>query len=403
MQNVIRHFIIVQEARCFLYKRENGTLLNMLKVAHVTMDIDGRTNSGTARVATEIIYELSKYQDISQTFVHFQKSGEKIYELPNTHEIVIPIGSNWFTKRRSISFIRWALKYKVSKESKVFDVVHWHSSRLLPFFFLFPSNKTVITLHDVGQRILPGVNTLATRLHYWNTRLFQFKIHRIIAVSKTAMKDMEIIGKFSKSKLSYVYNGTNFEHLKAKAIPNFALPPKYVVCVSRWQPHKNVHTMVRAIHEMESFLINEGIYFILVGKPVRNYDLPRKLISEFNLESRILVLSDLTDENIAFLYDNAMLNIFPSIHEGFGLSVLEGMARGCVPMVHQHASTSEIAGDSGIHLDMKDLSCFVSAFHNAIKNPEAWNFKKEKALIFSRQFTWETSVKKLIQIYEMAS
>ena len=373
----------------------------MLRVAHLTADVDGRSNSGTARVASELICELSKHSSIFQTFVHFQKGVGKIYDLPGSNEIIIPLGSNWLTKRRSISFIRWALRYRLTKNSEKFDVVHWHSSRLFPLFFLFPSKKTVITLHDVGQRILPGVNTFATRVHYWNARVFQSKIYRIIAVSKTAMKDMETIGKFKPAKLAFIYNGTNFEILKAEEIPNFTLPSKYVLCVSRWQPHKNVDTIVRAFHEMDSFLEITGITLVLVGKPVGDYDLPSRLISEFKLDTRIVVLSDLSDENIAYLYDHAFLSIFPSIHEGFGLSVLEGMTRGCVPMVHENASTREIAGDSGIILNMRDKSSFVAAFQEAVKNPDSWNFKRETALILSRNYTWESAAKKLIQIYEM--
>ncbi len=387
--------------RRFLSKDRNGRLLIMLHIAHLTADIDGRTNSGTARVAIELISELSKFPNVYQTFVHFQNGVGKIYDLPRTNEVVIPLGANWLTKRRSIAFIRWAVKYRFTKKTEHFDVVHWHSSRLYPLFFLFPSKKTVVTLHDVGQRILPGVNTFATRVHYWNARLFQSKIHRIIAVSKNAMKDMELIGKFQKSKLSFVHNGTNFEFLKAEAIPNFRLPPKYVLCVSRWQPHKNVHTIVRAFHEMESFLKNIGLTLVLVGKPVGEYDLPGKFIANFKLESCITVLSDLSDENIAYLYDHALLNICPSIHEGFGLSVLEGMTRGCVPMVHKDTSTSEIAGESGISLDMKDLASFVSTFQDAVQNPSHWELKKLQAVTLARDYTWEKSAKKLMQIYEM--
>jgi glycosyltransferase involved in cell wall biosynthesis len=108
----------------------------------------------------------------------------------------------------------------------------------------------------------------------------------------------------------------------------------------------------------------------------------------------------LSDENIAFLYDHAFLSIFPSIHEGFGLSVLEGMTRGCVPMVHEDASTKEIAGESGISLNMRDQSSFVTAFQDAVQNPDSWKFKREMAVILSRNYTWDRSVKKLIQIYE---
>ncbi len=378
-----------------------GDRLNpMLRIAHLTADIDGRSNSGTARVASELIHELSNQLDIFQTFVHFQKGGETIYELPRTNEIVIPLGSNWITKRRSFAFLKWVLFSRTSKEKYAFDVVHWHSSRLFPFFFLFPSKKTILTLHDVGPRILPNVNTLATRFYYWNARIFQSKIYRIIAVSQKAMKDMQLIGKFRISKLEYIYNGTNFGVLDSEPIPGVTLPENYIICVSRWQPHKNVEILVEAANEIRSILDSNRVNIVLVGKPVRQHDMPLRLISKYKLESQIIVFSDLTDQNIAHLYDHALFNFFPSIHEGFGLSVLEGMARGCVPMVHTNTSTCEIAGAAGLTVDMTNLSSVVQELTFALSNPRNLQHKKELAREIAANFTWKQASEKLRSIYE---
>ena len=372
----------------------------MLRIAHLTSDIDGRANSGTARVARELIHKLNEYEDISQTFVHFNNSCEDIYHLPNTKEIIIPVGSNWITKRRSVSFVRWCLIQKVSRQSEKFDVVHWHSSRLFPFFFLFPSRKTILTLHDVGHRILPNVNTFATKVYYWNARIFQRKIHKIIAVSKTALRDMELIGKFSRARLEYIYNGSNFGFLNSAPIPGFSLPDQFLLCVSRWQPHKNVEILVRAVRVLSDELDRAQVKLILVGKPVGNFDSPQLLISKYGLESQIFTLSDLSDENLAYLYDHALINIFPSLHEGFGLSVLEAMSRRCASMVHSETSTSEIAGDSAISIDMTNLNELVVRLREVLNDSSRIDWKRQLALQLSAQFTWQKSVEKLKEIYE---
>lgn len=372
----------------------------MLRIAHLTSDIDGRANSGTARVARELIHKLNEFGDISQTFVHFNKSCEDIYHLPNTTEIIIPVGTNWITRRRSVSFLRWCLIQKVMKRSEEFDVVHWHSSRLFPFFFLFPSRKTILTLHDVGHRILPNVNTFATKIHYWNARIFQRKIYKIIAVSKTALRDMESIGKFSRARLEYIYNGSNFGLLASAPIPEFSLPDQFLLCVSRWQPHKNVEILVKAIHILSEELKQANVTLILVGKPVGNFDSPQQLISAYGLESQIYTLSDLSDENLAYLYEHALINIFPSLHEGFGLSVLEGMTRKCASIVHSETSTSEIAGESAISIDMTNLDELVASIRGVVFNPSEIEWKRELALQRSAQFTWQKSAEKLKVIYE---
>ena len=62
-----------------------------LVVAHITDVVDGRRNSGTARVAVEHIQNLSKLSDIKQVLIHFEGKKDSIYFLPNIEEIVIPL------------------------------------------------------------------------------------------------------------------------------------------------------------------------------------------------------------------------------------------------------------------------------------------------------------------------
>jgi hypothetical protein len=50
---------------------------------------------------------------------------------------------------------------------------------------------------------------------------------------------------------------------------------------------------------------------------------------------------------------------------------------------------------------MRDLSSFVSTFQDVVQNPDFLKIKKLKAKKLSRDYTWEKSVKKLMQIYEM--
>lgn len=370
-----------------------------MRIAHITSDIDGRRNSGTARVAAELIVELSRNIEVHQTFIHFSTSHEDIYKLSNTNEIIVPLGKNWLGKRRSISFIRFFIKKQNRKEYGKFDVVHWHSSRLLPLFFLIPAKKIVITLHDAGHRLLPETNTFATRIHYWNLRIFLYKIDKVIAVSRMAMGQINRYGHIPLRKLEFIYNGSNFGNLNPVRISNFVEPERFIICVSRWQKHKNVESLILAISLLKDYFRQTNTKLILVGKPVNNYNLPEKLISEYHLEDLVISLSNLSDENLAFLYERALLNVNPSLHEGFGLSVLEGMSRGCPSIVHQSTATSEISGESGIHVDMRNSQIIALAIKQALNNPDS--LKKLKTLSKQRasQFTWENAARKLMKIY----
>lgn len=369
----------------------------VLNIAHFTDVIDGRVNSGTARAAREIIFELNKYSGIHQTFIHFEKSTDDIYKLENTNQLLIPLLNFPFAKHFFSFFIFWT-KERLLNKSNRFDVVHWHSSRVYPFFFLIPGAKFVITLHDATIRQMKEVNTFWTRVFYWNVRISIKKIDAIIGDSYDACIKLVRFGKFPSNKVARLYLGSNFDGLLPQKPLSFNLPDKYFLCVSRWQPHKNVERLIEGYAQaLRDF--PELPNLVLVGKPVSGHNLPILKLQEFKLADRVTVLEDLKDSELAFMYDHAILNISPSLHEGFGFTVLEGLKRNCPSLDHAFTSTSEISGSAGIHIDMTSTKEIAEALLLFVKNPrrrfELVGKTNERASLF----TWERTAVDLIGIY----
>ncbi len=365
----------------------------MLKLAHLTNVIDGRSNSGTARVARQLIRELSSRSDVHQYLIHFEKSNSDIYSLPNTTEILIPIfGRRYGHHFRS--FIWFWGKNRFQRNRLEFDIVHWHSSRVFPLFFLIPSKKTVITLHDAGIRILKGVNTFSTRVFYWNLRVCIRFVDQLLAVSNTAANDLEQAGRFPKQLIDFVYNGSNFSGLRAQVVQDLENP--FIVCIARWQSFKNVESIVEgygvALQNSDRVIPR----LVLVGKPVNGYDLPLGAIKKWNLENSVTILEDLADSELAYLLDHAWLNMVPSLHEGFGLIVLEGLSRGCTPVVHKYTATAEIAGECGLKIDMRSHHQIAEVIRNC--KPRDLSLEIE-CRCRADQFTWSNASDKLMKIY----
>jgi len=371
----------------------------LLSIAHITSDIDGRTNSGTARVSRELIIQLSNINYIHQTLIHYNDSDDLIYSLPNTTDLIIPTLPIPFGKKRSIRFIYFFIKRRFERKEKCFDVLHWHSNRILPLFFLPKAKKIIVTLHDAGQRIIPNVNNFSTRFFYWNAKLFQKKIHQIIAVSQNAKKELVNMGKFEESRISVIYNGTFFANIKPEPNHLKLEKNKFIVCVSRWQPHKNVEVLINAVINLQEFFRHNKMKVVLVGKPVNNYDLPFKLILKNNILDIIEILQDLSDNELAWLYENAIFNIAPSLHEGFGLSVLEGMSRGCPAIVDSNTATREILGPCGYHVDMRNSAELSKELQLRLQNLGELMPLRVASSKRAELFTWENAAKKLINIY----
>ena len=369
-----------------------------LVIAHFTDVVDGRTNSGTARVARELINMLSTQQDITQYLIHFEKNNDSIYKLNNSYEILIPLINFPIAKHFFSFFIFW-LKNIFTKKVPKFDISHWHSSRVYPFFFLVPSTKIFITLHDINSRIIKKSGTIFTWIFYWNLRISIKKINLIMGVSKNACENIVKIGRFPKSKVKCLYVSSNVNKVHPKKPLNFHLDSGFIVCVSRWQPYKNVEKIVEA-YAILSKEVNDLPKLVLVGKPVGNYNKPFEQIKYFNLESKVLILKDLSDNELAYLYQNALINLVPSLYEGFGLTVLEGMQFGCPSIDHKYTSTSEISSEAGIHVDMRSAHELAHALKDVIQNNDVTGELSKFCEARSNKFTWENSCSTLISYYQ---
>jgi glycosyltransferase involved in cell wall biosynthesis len=372
-----------------------------MRILHITSVIDGRSNSGTARVASELINQLNNRVGVMQTFLHFDQSSSNIYSLPGATEILIkPSGRFWGA--RYISFFKFALKQNLLwrfGRIERFDVVHWHVSRIYPFFFLLPSKKHILTLHDAGGYLLPNVNTVSTYIFRKVAESSSSKLSSVIVVSEASRKDLVETGKFSEDRIDVLYLATNILLATAVAPVGFKEnvgDSNFLLCVARWQPHKNVESAVKAFAQYVSEN-NDGLKLILVGKPIRGYTKPQDEITRASLENHCWVTSDLSDGELKYLYSRAVINLFPSLHEGFGLSVLEGMSCGCPAIVHAGGATEEITGIGGFATDSTNPLEFAKSIKHCL---ERRSDMSEKAILRARDFSWDTTVDNLLQIYK---
>ena len=373
--------------------------MTRIKVAQMASVLDGRSNSGTARVAYEIFSELSKHDSVTQTLIHFDDSDNDIYKHENITDLKLPywnlpIGSRFFAFHYFI-----VRNFFSTKKNKLqFDICHWHVSRIYPFFWLFPAKKIILTMHDAGGYLLPGVNTFFTFINKVTIRLNLRKISKVIVVSENAKYLLSKAAKIPQDKIVVISNASHFSQLISRA--PLTINQKFIVCVSRWQRHKNVGNLVEGFALFKA-ATESDIKLVLVGKPVGGFDEPLIKRNKLKLEDDIINLTDLVDVEIAWLFDNAVLNIFPSLHEGFGLSVLEGIMRDCPAIVHKYTATYEIAGAAGYAIDMNDpLEISRALSELLIKNPNHLINLKNNCKYVSRKFNWEVSGKKLVDLYK---
>ena len=116
-------------------------------------------------------------------------------------------------------------------------------------------------------------------------------------------------------------------------------PGRFVVYVSRFEPRKNQHALVRAFHDLETELA-EDLQLVLVGSPALPYAELDEALTQ--ADARVRVLSNLSHAQLTWLYRHAAASIYPSHAEGFGMPIIEAVAAGGRSYCAKNTAMSEL-------------------------------------------------------------
>lgn len=118
-------------------------------------------------------------------------------------------------------------------------------------------------------------------------------------------------------------------------------------------------------------------------------------IGDFD-QSKIEVLGYVKDEDLPNLYSNALMFIYPSLYEGFGLPVLEAMKCGCPVITSNVSSLPEVIGQAGIQINPKNDEELIKAFEKMYYDSFFRELCIERGLIRAKNFSWEKCASELL-------
>ncbi len=210
----------------------------------------------------------------------------------------------------------------------------WGTLAMLPW--IPPAERLppmVVNFHDLNSFVAPSTMTLANRIQH---RLLDGRVLRrarkIICLSETTGQDiLHFFPRLDSNALCVVYPGVDRPLEVRKRVKPAALPSSFQsfwITVGTIEPRKNQITLIHAYRD----LFKKGIPLpplLIAGKKGWGESETHSMLASGELTGEgIHYLPEISDEELAWCYGKATHFFYPSLHEGFGLPLLEAMSYG---------------------------------------------------------------------------
>ena len=207
--------------------------------------------------------------------------------------------------------------------------------------FAWPG-KVLTVVHDLAFERHPQAYSLGDRTYLQvTTRWAVARCRLIIAVSESTKQDLVEAYGVAPERVRVVPLGISppaTPPAPASALIELGLNGTFVLQVGRVETRKNQAAALAAVERLN------GVTLVIAG-PERD----RALSETLRSSTHARVLGRVDQPLLELLYKRAAAVIVPSLYEGFGLPVLEAMARGKVVVAAKSSSLPEVGGEAALY------------------------------------------------------
>jgi glycosyltransferase involved in cell wall biosynthesis len=162
--------------------------------------------------------------------------------------------------------------------------------------------------------------------------------------------------------------------------------PGFILAVGTIEPRKNYPRLLAAYRALKSR--TEAPPLVIAGRTGWAYG---DTLERIQSEPGVRYLGHVDEATLAALYESAAVLAFPSLYEGFGLPLLEAMARGLPAVAGRVGAMPELAGDAAVLVDPEDVEAIASALEKVLGDPALRGRLSTEGKGRAAGFTWERS------------
>jgi glycosyltransferase involved in cell wall biosynthesis len=267
--------------------------------------------------------------------------------------------------------------------------------------------RSVVTIHDCIHLMFPQYLPSRLALTYARTSitLASRRATRVLTVSESSKRDILRFVDVPAEKIDVIYNAYDErfgveprEEDVIRVRERYQLHDEFVLYAGNVKPHKNLERLIQAFDLVRKRGL-EHLKLVLIGDEISRYAALRRAVHSHQLHKYVRFLGYLPEETLAVMYRLAGVFVFPSLYEGFGLPPLEAMASGTPVVTSNVSSLPEVAGDAAVLVDPYRPEAIADGIERVLCDETLRRDLRAKGLARAQQFSWETSVSRVREIY----
>lgn len=307
------------------------------------------------------------------------------------------------------------------------DLIHLHTAKRLGGIGRYVAQKRripyVLSLHgglfdvpaeEAATWTEPTRNALewGKLLGWWvGSRQVPDDAAAIICVGEEERRQTQ--DRYPNKKVLHLPNGVDpdrFGHGDGKAFrQKFGIPAgaHVILNVGRIDPQKNQLFLLQTLREL--IKVKSATHCLIVG-PVTNqeyYDRLTQFIEDQELKDAVTLISglDAGSQSLTDAYHAADVFVLPSVHEPFGIVILEAWASG-LPVIASRVGgipSFVVPNQDGLLFQSGNTDSLVEAFRILCDNPEQATRMAEAGKLKARaEYSWDSITSRLTDIYREA-
>lgn len=116
----------------------------------------------------------------------------------------------------------------------------------------------------------------------------------------------------------------------------------------------------------------------------------------------VLDLGAVAEADLPALYSGALLFVYPSRYEGFGLPPLEAMACGTAVICSRAGSLPEVVGNAALLIDPNDPGALAAAIDCVLTDPTLRAALSDAGRQRAATFSWQRAAEETLAVYTRA-